>query len=706
MSASQRKAQGASSVTRIEEFLQRASNGDVEPFVIRLAEHLGISKATLHVRAKESKEFRAAIGALKVIRAERYAALRKGIGGRKPTRTPEVLEQIREFVRSAQTGQVTPQIQCLAEHLGITVSTVNRWVSESEEVRSAIGDLKKVPNSAWARREAAHAAAVTSSPRLPHRIVIPESEVLPATAEVLWTAEMPPCRIIIDPVERRVTSPYVIKKKRLRKTFVFPVHTETRNAIAAIREVTSETRATTLTGWISSIERLVQFMVDESWSTLAPDCFLAFLHHLRVSHLGEGTENHIASDVLRYASWLHEDGQISDDELRSMQKAKERQFKGMHKRMSARRFDEDSVRPEELIRLYRAIRLLMNEVAELLERGDETEVVAYPPRLPLLPFPLLLGIEYAMRSKEYIHFELAQIGSEIIVVKAPDKAGRRFLFDQHAPELREAWRLARTWQERYRDTWEPHDHPLYTVSERPDYAGALIPFEGTPFTSALRFFYKKFFETQHVDGGPVLFKTVRADDGTEKQVPFDLPWHKYRHTSATHFARIEPDPMKLAKFMGHVNLSTAESYYIRHRWLEWQEKVAEGLQIRSERMNMLYRAIQMSPEERQRAKEMNAEVAASTADGQVFVIGACGESLEKGVLTCPTKLQDCRLCPFVRIDPELRDVYVEMAEADLAHAEACSLDGNHRNAEVAESMAAVSIALIERIDEWRARRVA
>ena len=692
-------------LAQIDEFVQRARRGEVDPFVVRLAEHLGVAKGTVYEWADKFDAIRCALADLKAIRAERYPNLRAGIGGRKSTMTPEKLDTVREFVQAAESGQVPPHICRLAKHLGASVTTVRRWATESQEVAEALDGLKSIGNWGYLFQN----GSGTPDPedlRLAQRTHPREPEILLETAEILWTADRPPYRQVLDPVERQVVLTYPFRKQIVTLRRSFPAHGELSNMMAFIRDVTPTVRAARLSSLVDALEKLTGFMLAEGWSSLTPESFMAFLRWLRESHWNQETERVIAGCVLRYAEWLYEDGQISGPELRSMKKARTQEFKGSSARKAKRRIDEDAVGPEELVRLYHAIRLLMDEVRGILGRGDNAEIAAYHPRLPLLPFPLLLGIEHALRSKEYTYFRYDQIGSETITVRAPDKQPRRLLFDQHSPELREAWLLARAWQDRYRTTWRPDEHPLYTVSLRTANTGQLIPFVGNTFDATLSFFYEKFYSATGTSGDPVLFKVAKSEDGTETKVPFDLPWAKYRHASGTHFARIEPDPRKLMKFMGHSSPSTAEMYYIRQRWQEWQEKVAAGLRIRSERMNMLYVAAQLSPEDREQAKAMHAEVAASTADGRTFVVGACGKSLEAGVLTCPMELRDCRLCPFVRIDPDLRDVYVEMAECDLAHAEACSLDGNHRGAEVAEAMAAVSLALIVRIDEWKERRVA
>jgi hypothetical protein len=154
------------------------------------------------------------------------------------------------------------------------------------------------------------------------------------------------------------------------------------------------------------------------------------------------------------------------------------------------------------------------------------------------------------------------------------------------------------------------------------------------------------------------------------------------------------------KFAGHVKYTTAEAYYIRQRWEEWQANVTLGLELRSERMLMIYRFSMMTPEERAIARSIGAEVAVPTSDGRLHVIGGCGKAIHEGITKCPFGLRDCRTCPFVRVDPELREVYIGMADIDLTSAEGLRSEGNLRAAEAAESMAALSIAMVERIDEF------
>lgn len=450
----------------------------------------------------------------------------------------------------------------------------------------------------------------------------------------------------------------------------------------------------TLANTIQGVRTFLEYLVETGITDLSAQAFSEYLKWLKrrpkarggEGVLVEGTRRNYASEVVEFLAWTPSEGLLTRGDVLEIENRFSRAFRGFKER-TRRRVQEisDGVSSEELARLYNAIRIEIEATEQLLDNGSEEEIDAHDPASAVLPFALLMGVPVAGRSVELNVLQIRDLTDvpDNIRMHAPNKP---ISYVYALPEIQRAWRLALRWQARYRAEFNPDDPALMYPSQNARMAGALLRLDSRRIEHHLSNFYRKCFLTRGADGLPVLF---RRDQETGEVIPFDLPYHHYRHASITEYSRYEKDSTKLRIFARHARLSTTLEFYVRNTYSEVREATITTLGPFSERVRLRVQA-RVARED---------EMAGAGERGNLLPGGACGEALE-GVQGC-RRANDCRICPHFLIDVRLRGWYSE----DAARLRQWATETDHATGAIREvqnalGIAAIDEAIVQIIDEY------
>ncbi len=458
--------------------------------------------------------------------------------------------------------------------------------------------------------------------------------------------------------------------------------------------IDAEAEAVSASTWkdrLASLEKWVSFAGDPSLASITPERFVQFMRWLPKGGGVSPNNRDIPNRLVIFAEFVADLGRLDEDDVESMQYAFSNHFTGYRTRKTIRTREElkNSLTSKEFGRLFRSVRILMDDVRAFLDRGEVPEG-GLTPAAGLVHFPMLLGLQLAVRSAEINNLNLGDIQPGLSLhVHAPNKSPHTWVFDESCPALLASWQLAKRWQERCRVKWEK-DSPalLVEVSDqgRADSRAGLVRFDSMLIRAELRRLYARFFERREANGDPILF---RRDEETGVSIPFDLPISRYRSAAITQYTRQEVDPVLVQKFARHRSYQTTETYYILKNWTEWQEEIFDALSRRAEEIAMVIEGRVATSE----------ELSNGMPKDQVPA-GLCGSALEGK--SCQMKGLDCRLCPYLRIDPSREENLILQFEEEVETAREYEENGWVREAQNRKNMAALTQAIVMKIREWRA----
>jgi hypothetical protein len=452
----------------------------------------------------------------------------------------------------------------------------------------------------------------------------------------------------------------------------------------------------TIPDLVRAIKTFQRYLTGEGYAVPSAEAFAGFLKWMRTTPteesgrlLGESKRRSYAGYVRNFIAWGVREGFVSAEDADDVAERFTGAFRGSRER-EGRAIQEKAVAPDVLRRLYDAV-LMEIEAAEAVLRGSSEERAAYDPVLPVLMFPMLMGILLAARSVEWNTLQLHDIHHqpEQIWVHAPNK---RPCSLYAMPEVQRAWAVAAAWQGAYRTDWAP-DGPAIMVphcqaSKRtgaiPRATDEVVKLDTTRIGSHLGRFYMKYFLRKRPTGMPVLY--VEAGENGEP-APFWLPLNEYRSAAITEYARYETDPEKLRRFARHEHLDTTMRHYVRNTPAEVRDVSARTIGPFSERVRIRVLARRATRE----------EIEAATEKGALVPGGACAEVLA-GLRRCRRAI-DCRLCEFFIIDLRKREWYVAEVVRFERRAEAAGEKNCSREVQVNLSMAAINTAIVQVIDE-------
>jgi hypothetical protein len=446
---------------------------------------------------------------------------------------------------------------------------------------------------------------------------------------------------------------------------------------------------------VGAMRLFERYLIEEGYSRPSAEVFAGLLKWMRATRaekggkvLGESKRRAYATRVRDFIAWAARKGVAPTGDVEDVEERFSRAFRGFRER-EARAIQEKAIAPVVLRRLYDAVLMEIEAAEGVLRRGAE-ERAAYDPVLPVLMFPILMGMLLGIRSAEWNTLQAGDIyhEPEQIWVHAPNKKPASLYA---LPEIRRAWALARAWQESYRSDWSPEGPaivvPKCEASKRtgaiPRPTGEIVPLTTTGIGNHLGRFYMKYFLRKRQNGLPVLY--VEASDDGEPG-PLWLPLNEYRSAAITEYGRYEKDAEKLRRFARHESLDTTMRHYVRNTPDEVRNVSAATIGPFSERVRIRVSARRASHE----------QIGEATERGALVPGGACAEVLA-GIRRCRRAI-DCRLCDHFIIDPRKRDWYVAEAARFRARAEVAEGKGCTREVQVNLSMEAINEAILQVID--------
>lgn len=447
----------------------------------------------------------------------------------------------------------------------------------------------------------------------------------------------------------------------------------------------------TLSNHINAGNHFLNFLHQtERWRVNAETIghFLEWLMKVETRRGGtflESSSRRIIGCIDSFAEWLSQETDVLNlSERESIRRRYSVHFKGFTER-EQRRLEEISsgIAPEDLGRLYKAVRLNLERLEELVFLTESDGRVMHP-ATPLVPFVQLLGLQLGVRSGELNNLKQRDIDRRAGLIYV-HQANKRPASLPISPEIERALALATTWQAVFRTDADCGEAPalMYPVPCRRS-ESCLRQLDSSRFSYHLKAFYRWAFDEIDPAGNRLLF----SQEPGRNIEPFSLPFHLYRHAAITEYARVEPDVSKLRIFARHEWFRTTERY-IRLPAEEVDTATLEAIGPLSERVRMRVYASRATPEELVEARET----------GALLPGGVCGEALQ-GQTEC-RRAVDCRVCEQFLIDPRKRAWFEEDTTRRRRRIAQLEDAGPYiRDVQNELSIIALNEAVLEAIDEW------
>lgn len=476
----------------------------------------------------------------------------------------------------------------------------------------------------------------------------------------------------------------------ITETVEVPEHPARPLVLDWICDCTPGLSASTVRVYAYSSRHFLRYLRSAGADRVGPEDFNLFLAWLRSEeyagpgNLSESTRRLIASNILSFYVWLSEESDlITMSDLQAIEGRYTKAFRGFSERQIRRlQAASKAVSTDDLGRLYAAIRWKLEWVEEQLDAGN-WDLLWLDEAGPLLPFVLLLGIGQAMRSGELNWLKVADIKRKDQLVRV-HQLNKRPGFLPLLPETSRALKAIDRWYEHIRSDREDKEAPALVYPAPKGGSVSLRQLTSTNMKRQVRRFYGQAFLKREQSGLPILF----ALDASGHCVPFELPFHQYRHASITEYCRNEPDVDHLRVFARHEWYSTTKRY-LRFTPKEVQSATTSALAPLAEKIRIRVTARQATEQEIVDAAAMGAELPG----------GVCGEALE-GNQSC-RRAVDCRVCERFLIDPRKRSWFV--ADSHRRRDRLATLTRRSsflRDAQNEMAMVGLNDAIIQAIDEW------